>query len=143
MKIFLWSLLLTSVAPFCQAALTKTLTVKVNHIRSDKGSVIYSLFNSHEGYPSKGELSLKSGNAAIKDGQAIISFNDLPPGDYAVVLFHDEDSNSKLDTNFLGIPKEGYGFSNDARVTFGPPSYEKVKFTVSNDGEISIKMRYW
>ena len=53
---------------------------------------------------------------------------DLPYSQYAVKVFHDENTNSELDTNFLGIPTEDYGFSNNVRGTFGPADYDDAKF---------------
>ncbi len=59
-----------------------------------------------------------------------IVLNDVAPGTYAIKAFHDVDRNGKLDTNLMGIPKEPYGFSNDAMGTFGPPSFEQAAFKV-------------
>ena len=61
-----------------------------------------------------------------------MEFDDLPEGEYAISIFHDENNNNELDTNFLGIPKEGLGASNDARGHFGPPKYKDVKFYLKN-----------
>jgi uncharacterized protein (DUF2141 family) len=65
--------------------------------------------------------------------------NDVPYGDYGVAVFHDENSNGKMDKNVLGIPLEPYGFSNNVRITFGPPKWEEAKFTVKGStAEVSI-----
>ena len=67
----------------------------------------------------------------------------LQPGDYAVSLIHDENGNGKLDTNFLGIPKEGVGFSQNPKISFGPPSYVASKFDMAADKTESIRMKYF
>jgi uncharacterized protein (DUF2141 family) len=67
-----------------------------------------------------------------------IVLNDVAPGTYAIKAFHDVDRNGKLDTNLMGIPKEPYGFSNDAMGTFGPPSFEQASFKVVA-GTTSVK----
>jgi uncharacterized protein (DUF2141 family) len=68
--------------------------------------------------------------------------NDVPYGDYGVAVFHDENSNGKMDKNVLGIPLESYGFSNNVRITFGPPKWEEAKFTVKGStAEVSIGVK--
>ena len=61
-----------------------------------------------------------------------MTFNNVEPGDYAIRYFHDENSNRDFDNNMFGMPIEGYGFSNNAPVNFGPPSYQQMTFMVSN-----------
>ena len=70
-----------------------------------------------------------------------LRFGDLPSGDYAVALFHDENGNGKLDTRF-GIPREGVGFSNNPRLFFGPPRFAAASFEVTNlavDEQVRLK----
>ena len=68
---------------------------------------------------------------------------DLAPGKYAISIIHDENNNDKLDTNFIGIPKEGFGFSNNPRIMFGPPSFEKASFEINQAHVILIEMKYF
>jgi len=77
----------------------------------------------------------------VKGNKATLTFKNLPPGTYAIAALHDANSNGKMDTNMLGIPKEDYGASNDAKSTFGPPKYKDAKFDVMKDQTITIKMR--
>ena len=65
-----------------------------------------------------------------------ITFGDIPFGEYGVKVHHDEDSNDEMNTNFLGIPSENYGFSNNASGTFGPPSWEDAKFLFNTDTQV-------
>ena len=68
------------------------------------------------------------------------TFKNLSEGDYAIKLYHDENDNGLLDTNLVGLPSEGYGFSNNAG-RYGPASYEVAKFAVSQDVSININLR--
>ena len=106
---------------------TGTLTVVVTGLKSDKGEVRISLYNSETTYSNKEAEAFQKLKLPIKDKQAEAVFEKLPFGEYAIKLFHDKNSNGELDTT-LGIPNEDYAFSNNARATFGPPTYEKAKF---------------
>ena len=81
---------------------------------------------------------------AAKAGKVTVHFKNLPAGRYAIALFHDANGNGKLDSNRLGIPVEGIGFSNNATGSFGPPAFAKAAFDVPADGTItqSIKLVY-
>ncbi len=108
----------------------QTVQFNIEGIQHDKGKLYIQLF--------KGENNFKKGeahNVAIvnaKQGQVTVTFNDVEPGDYAIRYFHDENSNQGFDNNMFGMPIEGYGFSNNAPVNFGPPSYQQMTFMVSN-----------
>ncbi|MEI9953062.1 MAG: DUF2141 domain-containing protein [Pseudomonadota bacterium] len=71
---------------------------------------------------------LATATAKANAATALCVFEKIPPGVYALSAFHDQNSNGKLDTNLLSIPSEDYGASNNARGTFGPPSFEDAKF---------------
>lgn len=111
------------------------LIVKIKGLKSDQGTVKVALCNSSENY--KDDLSpFKAAIIEIKNNQAIAVFDNLPAGNYAVKAFHDENNNDDFDTNFLGIPKEDYGFSNNARGLFGPPSWDAAKFQLNKMDQI-------
>ena len=79
----------------------------------------------------------------VPNTEARCDFEGIPPGTYALVVLHDENMNGKIDTNPLGIPKEGYGFSKDAKGWFGAPSYRAASFEY--DGEtldLTVTLRY-
>lgn len=112
-----------------------SLIVKIKGLKSDQGTVKVALCNSSENY--KDDLSpFKAAIIEIKNNQAIAVFDNLPAGNYAVKAFHDENNNDDFDTNFLGIPKEDYGFSNNARGLFGPPSWDAAKFQLNKMDQI-------
>lgn len=112
-----------------------TLIVKFNGMNSNNGNVKIALCNSDENYKNhKAPFIGKS--IPINKNIALIEFDDLPIGEYAIKAFHDEDANADLNTNILGIPTEDYGFSNNARGMFGPPSWEDAKFKLSDETKI-------
>jgi uncharacterized protein (DUF2141 family) len=119
------------------------LTVRVTHLSNDKGRVAVALFASAADFP-KQERALLGQLARISQRRASVTFRDLRPGTYAVAVLHDENENSKMDFNFLGMPLEGYGFSNDASAMFGPPSFEDAAFRLkARPSAVAIKARYF
>ena len=120
-----------------------TIKVTVTNIRSDKGHVLLGLFNNGEGFPSKSEKAFARTSVAIKDGAATAEFKDVPAGTWAVGVLHDENDNFKIDRIAGGIPKEGFGASNDAKAIFGPPKFKAAKFDVAADKSIIIRMKYF
>ena len=136
--------MLAGMSSFQNAANTGTIRLLVHQLRNDEGNIQVSLYNSREGCPTDYERSYRNAIVSIKDGKGEVTFADLPMGEYAISLIHDENSNGQLDTNFLGMPKEGFGASNDAKATFGPPKYEDAKFTLNQPVlELRIKARYF
>jgi len=117
-----------------------TLILKVTGLRSEKGQVKIAVFNSSEKWLS--EQPIYSSTINVDSQTVTWRINDVPYGDYGVAVFHDENSNGKMDKNVLGIPLEPYGFSNNVRVTFGPPKWEEAKFTVKGSTtEVSIEVK--
>ena len=106
------------------------LSVKIKGFRSDKGSLMIALYNSTKTY-MKEPKALSKKVVKIQNKQAQVTFKDLAYGNYAFVFFHDANDNRKLDKNLVGIPKEAYGFSNNARGTFGPPSFQSAKVVLN------------
>lgn len=111
------------------------LVVRFNGMNSNNGNVKIALCNSDLNYMDHRSPFIGK-TIAIKNNNALIEFEDLPFGDYAIKAFHDEDSNDDLNTNILGIPIEDYGFSNNARGMFGPPSWEDAKFNFNSETKI-------
>lgn len=123
------------------AVATGELSVDLVNLRSHKGSVRVCLTADPANFP-----------ACIDDAQAVtrsipatatsLRFDGLARGDYAVAVIHDENDNRKLDT-FAGIPREGFGFSRNPAVSFGPPRFAAARFTLTSDADRQqIKMRY-
>ena len=76
-------------------------------------------------------------------GTVELTLHDVPPGTYALQAFHDVDGNGEIDTNLFGVPREGMGFSNDARMRFGPPEFSEAAVTIGpSDRTVRFTMRY-
>lgn len=122
-----------------------TLTVSISGVRNDKGQVLIWVWNGPDGFPKKGDKSYKVAAIDAKkavDGTVTTTF-ELSPGNFAVTTLHDENKNGEMDTNAFGIPKEGYGASNNVVTHLHAPSFEQAKFQVPASGQkISVSMRY-
>ena len=118
--------------------------VTILNIRNSLGTVDCALFNSPSGFPADTLRSAMRLTAMkVPDRAAHCDFDDVPPGKYALVVLHDENMNGHIDYNWLGIPREGYGFSNDAHGTLAAPSFEKAAFVYDGKAlELSISLRY-
>ena len=128
-----------------QSAGAATLTVHVAGARNAKGQIRAALFQGAIGFPNDASQAIQT-QAADVDPQALtaqIVFKGLHEGVYAVSVFHDENMNQKLDKNFVGVPKEGYGASNNPKKKMGPPSFEETKFELSgSEQSLEIKLIY-
>jgi uncharacterized protein (DUF2141 family) len=121
------------------------ITVTIDQLRNSKGQVLICLFKDGDGYPDNPAKAIKKGKATIQtEHKATIDFTDIPAGKYAAVVLHDENSNSKMDKTWIGLPKEGYGFSNNVMGAMAPPSFSKASFQHTGDQPTSIiiKLRY-
>ena len=112
------------------------LKVIVSGLKSDKGDIKIGLFNSAESYQGKTD-KFRGSILPIVDKRAEWLIESIPFGEYAVKLFHDEDKDDKIDRNFIGMPTESIGFSNNAKIGFGPPGFKKAKF-LFNSKEMTI-----
>jgi uncharacterized protein (DUF2141 family) len=112
------------------------IVVTIVGFESDSGQVMVALWDDAERFPT-GENHIAALRAVIKDGSAQLEFADVAPGEYALSVFHDENDNGELDTGFMGIPKEPFGASNDARGRFGPPKFDDARFQV-DDGVVEL-----
>lgn len=121
-----------------------SVNVKIQNIGNSTGVIACAVFESGEGFPDKFlKFASKVMISQISGKDASFEFSDIKPGKYAIAVIHDENWNGKLDTNFLGIPKEGYGFSNGAEATMSAPSFSDAVF--SYDGghlQMSISLNY-
>ena len=118
------------------------LTVRMHGMRNSDGQVLCALFDSPDAFP-EGEKAIQGARSKVADGQASCRFKDIKPGVYAVAVFHDEDGDGQMDS-LLGIPTEGFGFSNNAKpALFGPPAFQKAAFRMgSGRRAVAIKMLY-
>lgn len=116
------------------------LVVEIDHINSDNGVVLAQVFSGKDNY--KKGVAVDSQMLTAKTGTAQMIFKDLPAGEYAVRMFHDENNNQKMETNMFGMPTEGYGYSNEAVGNMGPAKYKKMAFTIAEeDTKVSTKVK--
>jgi uncharacterized protein (DUF2141 family) len=118
--------------------------VKILNIKNSTGAVACALFEAPEGFPDEYlKFATNIMVIRVRDKQALCYFESIPPGTYALGVIHDENLNGKLDTNWLGIPTEGYGFSKDAKALLGPPSFSAASFPYDGKNlDLTISVHY-
>jgi len=118
--------------------------VKILNIKNSSGTVACALFEAPEGFPTDFlRMATNVMIIKIRKDQARCDFEDIPPGTYAMAVIHDENMNGELDTNWLGIPTEGYGFSNDAHGLVGAPPFSAASFRYNGENiELTMTLHY-
>jgi uncharacterized protein (DUF2141 family) len=120
------------------------VVVTIEGFRNEKGQALVSLFASSKGFPDKAQLAAIRKASGIEGDVVEVSLGKVVAGTYAVAILHDEDMDFELRTGLLGIPKEGIGFSNNAKGRFGPPSFGDARFKVVGPRvELRIKLVYY
>jgi uncharacterized protein (DUF2141 family) len=115
-----------------------TLNIKISGFENNKGDCWFALDNSKEVHESKDSVFVGKILPIMNRG-VYLKLDSLEYGYYAIKIFHDENNNGKIDLNFLGIPTEDYGYSNNVSGWFGPPKWEKTRF-LFNQSEMSIEI---
>ncbi len=123
------------------AAQAADLTVTIRHRRSTQGVISVALYNSKNGFLEQG-AEVRSIDVRPQGDETPVVFKDLPPGDYAIAAFHDENASGEFDTNFLGMPEEGYNFSNGAKAFLGPPAFDEAAVPVDTTVKTELEMSY-
>jgi uncharacterized protein (DUF2141 family) len=146
-QVILYTLLLCashSYSLLAQSAETGTLEIRFNGIKTEEGAMAVGINTSSEGWPKKAQIQLQLPKKNMKDGVFVVQIPELPFGTLAISVLDDVNDNVKMDQT-LGIPKEGFGFSNDAKIRFlSPPKYESCTFEFTGSmQQISIKLEYW
>lgn len=117
------------------------LEIEISNIKSAEGYMMVALFDSEDTFLGTTYFRATREEVAAK-GAMTLTIKDLPFGKYAISIFHDENNNQDLDTNKVGIPKEPYGFSNNARGFFGPPNFDSAAFDHQQSNQkIAIRLR--
>lgn len=125
------------------ASAANSIKVVVVGLHSNDGEVYCALFGSADGFPDDSSKAGKKTRSKIENGQAVCIFGGVAPGEYAVSVFHDENGNGRLDRNFVGMPKEGVGASNDAAGHFGPPKFDDARFSYPGGRSVlTIHLKY-
>jgi uncharacterized protein (DUF2141 family) len=118
-----------------------TIEFEIKEIKNDKGLISAALFHGEENFPKK-ELVFMESEVEAKKGNVKLQFKNVPPGEYAMVVIHDENKNNDLDRNFIGIPKEGIAFSNNKSAKLSAPKYKYCKFRVQGNYYSTVFMKY-
>lgn len=127
-----------SLSAFSQSA---TLRVRVEGIDSDKGKIMIAVFDNADDFKNK-QRPFVADTFDIKEESLSVDFNNIPNAVYAIAVFHDENSDGKLNTAKLGIPTEGVGFSGISGKFTRPPKFNDCSFEFKNDTAIVVKMYY-
>jgi uncharacterized protein (DUF2141 family) len=118
------------------------LTVTFAGLRSDKGKLSAALYSEKDAWPD-GKASVEV-DIPPREGEIRYTFKNVSPGRHAISAFHDENANGKFDTTFIGLPKEGFAFSNDAKPGLSSPSFDTAAFTVGDGPAVlTIHLDYW
>lgn len=114
--------------------LTGTIRVEVNGFENNDGKARLLLFNTKQKkyFPSEHKYAQIRLIQDIRNGKATFNLTGIAYGDYAISVHHDENNDGEVNTNWVGLPKEGLGASNDATGSFGPPDFEDAMFTLKN-----------
>ena len=131
--IILCLLLLVGISLNAQTSKTNEISVVISNLKNNNGKVYVALYDTASSFLGEG---IKGDICKIENNSCTVIFKDVQNGTYAVSMFHDENNNNKMDTNFMGIPKEDYGCSNNAKGFMGPPKWEDAKFQVHNQSII-------
>ncbi|SRR6056297_2054213 len=123
------------------SAQTYTVEVQIKNVRSDDGVISAALYDNADDFPTK-ENAYMGIKTEAQENMTLIRFENVPAGKYAMAVLHDENKNDEMDTNFLGIPQEGYCFSNNARARFGAPKFDKAAFRVKGDLYTTLFIKY-
>lgn len=114
-----------------------SINITVTNIKNTKGVVRIGVINKEKDFPYDAPVGKK---VSINGDSVSVKFNGLASGEYAVVVHHDENCNDKLDKNVLGVPLEGYCFSNNVKALVAPPKFKSAKFTLDTSVSQAIKM---
>lgn len=127
---------------FTAPAFSNDVSVAVSELASDTGALVVQVYDSKDTWLSDDTVLSKRHTLSEGDaGQTIVIPIELKPGRYALSVYHDENNNEKLDANFIGIPKEPVGLSNDHRPKFGPPNYKKAEIEIGAGSVVEIRLK--
>ena len=138
------ALLLAAGAGPAAAQRPPRLTAQVSNLQAGRGTCYLALFAAAgaAAFPKHAARAVRTLRVAAAGPTCRVSFEGLPPGSYALAVYQDENDNDRLDTNFLRIPTERYGFSNQAHGLLGPPSFKAAQFVVAaTDTVVAVRLR--
>ena len=118
------------------------VTLRMEGFRNNRGEAMVLLFGSKDGFPSSLKKAVKTTTVKVADRKAEVTLGPFPQGAYAIAVMHDENGNGKLDT-LLGIPREGWGMSNNPKARTRVPRFDEAKFDLDSESRtVTVKMVY-
>ncbi|RYY98694.1 MAG: DUF2141 domain-containing protein [Chitinophagaceae bacterium] len=123
------------------AAAQSSIVARMTNIRNDKGVCRVCVFDKAEAFKGESGSPVQCQQVAVQGGTAEATFSGLPAGNYAVFVFHDANNNNKMDKNFLGIPKEGYGASRNNLPFAAAPSFDGNRITIADKTTTTVRIR--
>jgi uncharacterized protein (DUF2141 family) len=119
------------------------LTIEVTDVRRHEGQLIFGVFTSADGFPTRSEKSV-NWQTKPADADTVVFTCELPPGQYGASVLHDENSNTRMDKNLIGIPKEGYGVTNNPKPARRAATFKESLFTLPPEGtKLTISIQYF
>jgi uncharacterized protein (DUF2141 family) len=126
----------------CQPALTSTLEIEITGIRGPEGQIAVGLSKTPQEWPHEPSQDFFMGKKELNEGALTLKISSMAQGTYAIAVLDDENSNQKMDT-FLGIPREGYGFSRNPATRLGHPRFEECSIELNQPRQkITIELKY-
>lgn len=123
------------------AAPQSRVVAVVSNFENNKGLCRACIFSNESSFNGEGGTPVQCVTAGIRDKEASLSFTNIPPGIYAIFLFHDTNNNNRMDKNFLGIPKEGYGASRNRLPFAAAPGFQENKFQVAPNSSVRLHIK--
>ena len=117
------------------------IVADISNLKNDKGVCRACLFNTPASFNGETGQPFQCNAVTVKNKSAQVVFNNVPPGSYALFVFHDANSNNKIDKNFFGIPKEGYGASKNKLPFAGAPAFSENKFDIDNKTTVRLRIK--
>lgn len=139
---------------FSMSLQASEIVVNIQNFKEVKGRMAWALFNIKDGFPSKKETAFKRGfwdfdnekekvsNHDFSTFEVTRTLTDLEDGEYALSVYQDLNGDSKLNTNWLGIPREPAGVSQNPKIRMGPPSFDESKFVLKSAINLEIKLHH-
>lgn len=120
------------------------ITATIAGLKNQDGRLCLTLFAQESGFPSSAEAAIAAQCVQANQADVGITFANLRPGNYAIAVFHDANDDGKLNTGFLGIPKEGFGFSRNPRIATRAPRFQEAAFSLTRvKQQVQIQMKYF
>jgi uncharacterized protein (DUF2141 family) len=143
-SLFLTAIMASLLSPLrANSSLASDLTVELDGIKNKDGQVCLSLFDSSKGFPDREKNAFQKQCVPNTNAPLFVTFKNIPLGSYAVAVLHDANQDNKINSNFLGIPTEGFGFSGNPTIISGPPKFNESAVLVTGAStRIQIQLMY-